>query len=72
MHTVAVLAGCKKSALARPLCSIETSVLVGASVLAGGGQREYLPPFGIVKHYVKSGNKTSDAPYPLHPTFVPS
>lgn len=36
MHTVAVLAGCKKSALARPLCSIETSVLVGASVLAGG------------------------------------
>ena len=37
MHTVAVLANCKKSALAGPLCSIETSVLVGASVLTEGG-----------------------------------
>ena len=48
MHTVAVLAGCKKSALARPLCSIETSVLVGASVLAGGegggGKGSICPP----------------------------
>ena len=69
MHTVAVLAGCKKSALAGPICStncIETSVLVGASVLAGGAKGVFVP-FGIGKHYVKCGNKTSDAPLPPPP-----